>query len=107
EVGLLQDVADLVAQRPEREGAYVHAVDPDAAPCGVVEARDEADERRLAAARRADEGDELARLDRQAHVPEHRLVFVVGEADVLELYAASKNGRAPSARQVSHLALGG
>ena len=49
-----------------REVADVDAVDRDRAGVRIVEARDQADERRLAAAARSDQAHELPRLNRAA-----------------------------------------
>ena len=63
--GILQHEADLIAQRLQRVAANVAAVDAHLSAQRVVEAGDEADQRGLAAAGRADERRRLARLDRR------------------------------------------
>ncbi len=71
QVGILRDHADGGPKRGLGEIAHVVTVDADDAPRHVVQAWHQRGECRLAGARRADEGDHLARLDRQAHVVEH------------------------------------
>ena len=61
EDGVLQDVADLVAQMLEFVVADVLAVDVDFAGLHVVEARDEADDGGFSAAGGADDADKLRR----------------------------------------------
>lgn len=56
EVDLLLHDADILAQGLERETADILPVDEDAPLGHVVKARDEAAKRRLAAARRPDQG---------------------------------------------------
>ena len=65
------------------------AVDQHLAALHIVEARDEADERGLARAGRADEGDALARRDLERDALEHPLAGIVGEPDVAELDLAA------------------
>ena len=65
---VLQHEPDLPAQRPDREVPDVDAVDGDRAGVRVVEARDQADERGLAAAARPDQPDELTGLDDEGDV---------------------------------------
>ena len=61
----------------------------------LLEAEQDAEQRRLAAAVRAGHGDELALVDGQADVAEHRRPAWVGEGDALELGASGT--RAPPA----------
>ncbi len=82
---VLQHEADLVAQRLDGEAPDVRAVDLDRPGDRVVEARDQVDDRRLAATRLADEGRDLSGLDREAEVLEHELIRRVPERHVLEL----------------------
>ena len=70
--GLLQDDADLPAQRLQRHVADVDAVDGDAAGGGVVEARDQVDDRALARSGGADDGQGLGRPGAEAHLAQHR-----------------------------------
>ena len=66
--------------------ADVDAVEQHRAAVRVVEARQQADQRRLAAARAADDRHGLARRDPHANAGEHlALVGVVGEGHVAEL----------------------
>ena len=65
---LLRHVAELVVEGIERVVPDVHAVDKHLALCRVVKARNQAHERRLAAARRADDGKRLAPVHTEADV---------------------------------------
>ena len=92
---LLQDDADLVAQTLERHVAHVVTVDQHAALGDIVEARQQIDDGRLAAAGRAQQRDGLARLDRERHAAEHRLAALeVAESHVVELDSAAAPGPA-------------
>jgi hypothetical protein len=68
QLALLHDDAHLLADHAEIELADVLAVERDAAARRHFEPEHQTHERRLAAARSADERDELARLDRQRQV---------------------------------------
>ena len=86
---LLRDEADLRAQVLLGHVAHVDAVHEDASAVHVVEARDQADERRLARARAADDGGHLSRQRREADVAQGgQLGAVIVEAHVLELHVA-------------------
>ncbi len=69
QVELLKHETDLAAAKPGAagvgHGGEVDAVDEHVAGVGVREAAENIEERRLAAARRPDDGDELALLDCQ------------------------------------------
>ena len=84
------------AQTSSRRTARTSAPSIVSAPAGhVVEARDEVDERGLAAARAADDGRRLARLDDERDVAQDRVLGArVAELDVAELEAADgRRGR--------------
>ncbi len=68
EKSLLRNEADLAAQGIERELADGAAVDEDGAGRGVVDARDQVDERRFAGAGGADDGQAGAGRDAQVDV---------------------------------------
>ena len=86
EHGLLRHDADLRAQRRQRHVADVHAVDENRPARDVVEPRQQVDQRRLAGAAAADDGDHLAGLDVERHAAQDaRLAVLVAEADVAEL----------------------
>ncbi len=91
EEGVLEDDADLAAERIERDVAHVDAVDRDRALLHVVEAREQQAHRRLARTRHADECDGLAGRDAQREVGEHRLRAQVAEVDVLDDDLASRS----------------
>ena len=85
---LLRHDADLRQQRILLDGADIDPVDQDL-PCGgIVEARDQVDQRGFARAGRAQDGDRLARLGRQVDRVQHGGIAaaVVVEADVLEVH---------------------
>ena len=82
---VLEDDADVGAQRDQVVLAQVVAVEQDAALVGVVEPREQLDERGLAGAVLADERQHLAGVQRERQVA-HRPALGAGiaEADVLE-----------------------
>ena len=80
----LADDGDLVAERGERQRAEVVAVEEDAAAGRVVEPRQQVEDRRLAGAGAADEGDALAGLDREGEAVEGDVAVGIGEMHVLE-----------------------
>src|SRR6185295_6196458 len=90
---LLLDVADLVTERLQRVRPQVLSVDPDRAFRGIVEARDEVDQRRLAFAGRADDRAHLAGRDFEVDVREDELVRLVAESDMVEGDVAGKARR--------------
>src|SRR5262249_37065795 len=88
---LLEDQADLAAQRPDLEVADVDTVDPDRALSGVVEPGDQARERRLAGAGTADDPDVLTGLDGERGVlQDGRHAAGILERDVVELDASDE-----------------
>ena len=86
--GFLRHQAEPRAQVAEPHVADVDAVDRDAAGQRVVEPRQQLQQRRLAAAVGADDGDRFAGADFQVDVAQHRLVRVVVEADAFEPHGA-------------------
>ena len=94
EHSLLQHEADVAADTSHRVLADVAAVDPDATRSRIVEAWNQADDRRLAAAGRSDHADELAARDREADVTQHADLRLVGERDVLERQPRRRTGPA-------------
>ena len=68
ELRVLRDEADALAQRVEVDSVAAASVVEDAARLRAVEADEQLDERRLARARRSDEGDRLAALDLERDV---------------------------------------
>ncbi len=100
---LLQHDPDLLAQRLQRHVADVVAVDGDAAVGGVIEARDQVDDRGLARAGRAQQGDHLAGLGLQRDVVQHLMVAEVGERDILETDVAFDRGQWDGVRRLLHL----
>ena len=83
---LLRHIAHQVMQGSLRHLAHVNAVNADGAAGDIVKARDEVEQRRFAAAGRADDGRRLAGLGRKADVLQRVTVGTgVAEADILEL----------------------
>ena len=99
--GLLEDDAELAPHVGELQVAHVVAVDPDAALLGVVEARQQADERRLARARRPDDRHGASGGDPERDVLQHVGPAFVAEPDAVELDLAAgplkRHGRSASA----------
>ena len=89
EHALLRHVAEQGAQAGLRQAAHVHAADADRAAGRVIKARDEVEQRRLAAAGRADDGRDLAGPRREADVVQH----VVLRAGVAERHVVERDGR--------------
>src|SRR2546426_4430691 len=102
---ILEDHADLRAKRLERVLADVTTVDRHRTPKRVVQAQDEARQRRLAAARRASYSDPLSRSHIERDVVEHRMAGFVREADALEPQRAGEGRGCPRARKVADLRL--
>ena len=95
EAGLLRHDADGSAEALQVEVADVDAVDGDAATLDVVEAEEQAEERRFSAAGRAHEGDRRARRHFERNALQDRLaVLLVREVHVLERHLGSRETRA-------------
>ena len=103
---LLQNKTDLLAKRFHRVVAYVCPVDFDFPGDGIVEARNQADDGRLAAPRRADECRDLARLDLEAYIFQDQLVLVVPKRDFVKFDFALEVRGGARARLVTHPAIG-
>ena len=85
QVAVLGDHADGPAQRLERQLTDVDAADRHRPRVDVVQPREQGGDRRLAGARRADEGDDLARLDAERDVVKDLLAAAgVERGDLLE-----------------------
>src|SRR5207247_958595 len=82
--GVLRDDADGGAQARLGHAADVLAVDRDPPLVDVVEAEQQARDRRFAGAARADDGDGAAGLDGEGDVVEDRPSRIIAEADMLE-----------------------
>ena len=81
---VLEDHAERAAQVVAGHLARVDAVDRDPPAVELVEAHQQVHERRLAGARRADDGDGLAGVGDEVEVVDERHVRQVAERDVLE-----------------------
>ena len=87
---VLRHDGDGLAQALLRDARDVLAVDQDAAALQIVEALQQGEQRRLAAAGMADQADALARPEVQIEIPEDPLAVAVAEIDMLELDAARR-----------------
>ena len=87
---LLEDHADLLAERLQWQRAHIVPVEQDATVAGVVEARDEREERGLARPRGTSDGDALPGLSHKVHILKYRGVLVVLEGDVIKAHAAKE-----------------
>ena len=88
----LCDHGDLSAQRAELCFPDVETVDANRARRDVVKTRKQIDERRLARAARADEGDDFALAGSELNIPQNG-GRVVGETDAVILDLAGKGGK--------------
>ena len=100
---LLRDIAHAVVERVEAVVPHIYAVDQHLASRSVVKARYEADQRRLAGARRADEGQRFTLVCLEADVLEHVAAVGVVEAYVPELHGAGLGGFGDAALQYAGL----
>ena len=89
EHALLRHVAEHGAQVGLVQAAHVHAADADRAAGRIVKARNEIQQRRFAAAGRADDGCDLAGPRREADVVQH----VVLRAGIAERHMVERDGR--------------
>ncbi len=69
----MQHDADLTAQAVKRDIAHIVAVNQYRALADIVEARDQVDDRRLAAARRAEQSDGHAGRGFEADIAQYRV----------------------------------
>src|SRR6266498_479676 len=107
QIGFLQHNADLRAQAVDCDVADVVVVDQDRAFAGVVETRDQVDNRTLAATSRAQQRDCLARLGEEAYITQHRITAIeVAEGHMLELDPALDWRQNDRPRLFSDIALG-
>ena len=81
----LRALGEVAERGATREPRRLLAEEESFAGRGTLEAESQAHQRRLAAAVRPGDRDELAGLNREAHVLEHRAAAVVGERDVAQL----------------------
>ncbi len=103
--GVLRHHADGGAQRDLRHVADVLAVDQDAAARDFVETKQQPRNRRLAGARRPDNGDGVPGGDLEAQAFEDRPRRLVGERDVVETDRAGADLQRLGARLVLDLGL--
>ena len=83
---VLRHERDLGAQIRRIEPRDVDSVEHDRAARGIIEPERQLEQRRLAGPRRADDGDDLAGRDTEAHVAQDGVVFTpgIGKRDVTE-----------------------
>jgi hypothetical protein len=100
--GLLRDQADPIPEVLALDVADVDAVDVERALGDVVEARDQVDERALAAAGAADDRGRPARRDVERDVVQDRVLGAgIAELDVPERHRARRRGRGDRLRLVA------
>src|SRR5207253_3875679 len=80
-------------------------VDEDAPPLRVEEARDQADERRLARSRVADDRDDLSGRGVEVDVVEDGAALHVRELDSFELHATAERGSVSCTRRIRDVLL--
>ena len=95
----------MVAQARQREVAHVASVDPNRALADVVEAREQARNRRLAGAGPSDDRDRLAWAQVEIEVGQDRRAVSVHEVDVGELDVAGALDEVDRARVVDDVGL--
>src|SRR5207237_634264 len=101
----LQHDGKRAAQVGELVVAQIHTVEQNAAGRGVVEAREQADQRGLAGSRRPDHAEAGSRLDRERDVAQDGSVRPIGERDALEGPGARGGRGGPGRASVRHLGL--
>ena len=99
---VLRNDADVAPERLDADVADVLSVDQDPAPGGAVEAEQEPEHRRLAAAGFADESRGGAGRGHVREPVERRLARVVGELDLVELDASVAGGQRHDPGVVHH-----
>ena len=95
---VLQDECNLTAQGPNREIAHVAPVKHDCAGIGIIEARDQAHERRFSAPARTDQPDQLTGFDGERDVGQHGAVGVITERDAAEFHASLRTSQSTRIR---------
>src|SRR5437879_3042804 len=101
---VLQNQANLLAQRLQRVGPDVFAIDTDLALARVIEARDQAHQGALAGAGGSHDSNLFSWCDRQVNMRQHRTTGLVFERYVPELYAPPQGWGGTGALPVPHLA---
>ena len=92
---LVEDQADVVPEAGQRVAVDRHAVDQDLAVVDVVEAGQQAGDRRLAAAGAADDRDRLTRFDREIEIAQYRFAAFLGSATIGRRCVRVGEGDAP------------
>ena len=86
---ILQDHSVAPPQRVAAHVADIDAVEQDAALVDLIEAHEQIDQRRFAAARGTDDRDVTAARNAEREVPDQRLFGHIGEADVPDFHIAA------------------
>ena len=86
--GVLQNHAEVLTQIVAGDVARIHAVDGNRPALDLVEAHEQVDQRGLAGAGRADDGDRLAGLGLQRKILDQRFGRIVAELDMVEPHQA-------------------
>ena len=102
----MEDHADLPAELLQWQRAHIVPVEQHAAVAGVVEARDEREERGLARPRGPRDGDALAGLGHEVHVLQDGGVLVVLERYIIESHAAEEAAGRTGVGLRSHARIG-
>ena len=100
---LLEHDGELAAQVGEAVVTQVHAVEQNGAGGWVVEAREEAHDRRLAGPRRPGDRHARAGRDLERDTAQHGMVRVVREADVAERHRAGRAAQRPGVGAFGHV----
>ena len=100
---LLQDDGELVAQVGQLVGAQIDAVEQDLAVRGVVEAGQQAHQRRLTRPRGARDAQAGPGADLEGNVMQHRVVCVIGKPDIVESYGALRTREGAGVGPFGHI----
>ena len=100
--GLLRDDAELRPERRDRHVAQVHSIHGDAPGAQVVEAREQVHRRALPRPAATDQRHDIAAPDLEAHLLQHRLPGLVGEAHAFVANAILESGKRVGPGGVHH-----
>src|SRR4029077_368936 len=99
---LLQYEADLDPQRVKLEGCDIFAIDQNASTTGIIEAREQTQDRRFTRTRGSDNADDLTGLYCERDIPQHLRLVVIAKRDIFECNCALELDRhrlLPGARE--------
>jgi phenylalanyl-tRNA synthetase beta subunit len=100
---LLEHDAELISQVGQFVIAQIHTVDENGAPSRVVQARQQADQRGLAAARAPENADVRPGLHLQRNAAQHRMLRRVAKPYIPKFDLAFRSRERPSVRFFIHL----